>query len=132
MNSPTARIPFLVARTDRSGPGLVELATAVSVVALLGAIAMRPYLACREHALDVSVESAVRNAAVAQQARLADGQDFVSGDCNELPGYVPAPGVACVVHADATGYVITAHHDRAGRSCTWDSRATSRRALDCA
>jgi Tfp pilus assembly protein PilE len=47
------RIPFLVARSERTGPTLIELAIAVTIAALLGTIAIRPYLAYRAHAYDL-------------------------------------------------------------------------------
>jgi hypothetical protein len=75
----------------------------------------------------------VRNAAAAQQARLADGDDYLSGDCRALPGYVGAPGVRCVVQADATGFTVTASHRDALRSCTWSSHpAAGGPSLQCA
>jgi Tfp pilus assembly protein PilE len=127
------RIPFLVARSDRTGPTLVELAVAVTVAALLGTIAVRPYLAYRARAYDLYVEAAVRNAATAQQARLADGQDYLSGDCSALAGYAAAPGVRCVARADATGFTITASHRDARHTCTWTTaREPGRPSLACA
>jgi Tfp pilus assembly protein PilE len=120
-------------RSQRRGPNLVELAVAVAILNVLAAVAVRPYLACRARAYDLYVESAVRSAAAAQQARLADGEDYASGDCTELPGYVASPGVSCTVDADGAGFTITADHQKAGVRCTWTTHTDAGQAnMHCA
>jgi type IV pilus assembly protein PilA len=94
------------ARSRSAPPGftLLELLIVVTIIAILGAIAIPQFLSYRQTAFDARAKSDLRNAANAEEAYFLGTGDYL--DCsdavcsNQLPDFRLSPGVTIQMTAD--------------------------------
>jgi hypothetical protein len=61
------------------------------------------------------------NAVRAEDRYFLKHQTYLAGSCDDLPQFVPSPGVACTVSASSTSFVVSASQGSAIKSCVWVS-----------
>jgi hypothetical protein len=82
----------------------------------------RPVGPCHTGDPDDLIICDVLDAAHAETTYFAENGVYFTGDCKDLPGFVPSPGVICSAHGDALAFTITAAHPLAiYTACTWTS-----------
>jgi type IV pilus assembly protein PilA len=102
----------------------LELLAAISIVALLAAIAIPQFSAYRKRGYENEVKSDLRNAATAEEAFFAQNLAYKSGTLTsgDLPGFNQTPHVTTVAAIGTNNYLLTATHALcAGVTWTYDS-----------
>lgn len=107
---------------------LIELLVAMTIVAILSAIAIPQFAQYRARAFDTRAVSDLRNSALAEEVYYLDYEKYRSCEgtgCRSLPGFSgPSPGVSLEIAATASGFTGEALHQRgSGRLFRWDSNA---------
>ena len=111
---------FHKAREEREGGfTLIELLVVILIIAILAAIAIPVFLRQREKGWRSQTQSALKNAATAQESFLTTHSAYatntqISGASDSLAaeGYKAAPEVnLAVVSSSATAYCMSAGHD---------------------
>ncbi len=106
----------------------------LAILGILAAIAIPQYSSYRERAYNQTAISDLKNVAAAQELFFADHQTYKAieqcakvesstrCEITELPG-VPnlSKGVSMTMQVSPSGFVATARHFKAAKSCTWDS-----------
>jgi type IV pilus assembly protein PilA len=113
---------------------LIELSVVLAIFAILAAIAIPQYSSYRERAYNAAAIRELHNVAAAEESFFANNQTYKAvSECEKvepgtrceisgLPGVTQlAKGMNVTVSATQTGFVATARHYRAAKSCTWDS-----------
>jgi len=106
----------------------------LAILGILAAIAVPQYSSYRERAYNQTAISDLKNVAAAQEAFFADHQTYkaveqcskvetgVKCEVKDLPGVKNlSKGVSLTMQVSPTGFVATARHYKAAKSCTWDS-----------
>ena len=119
---------------ESHGFTFIELSVVLAIVGILAAIAIPQYSHYRERAYNQTAISDLRNVAAAQEAFFADHQNYKTIDqCSkvdpgvkcaiaDLPGISQlSKGVSLSMSVTPAGFVATARHYKAAKSCTWDS-----------
>jgi hypothetical protein len=70
---------------------------------------------------DTLVRCDLRNVASAQEAQYMSTQQYVTGVCTDVPGFVASPFVVCVTAADGLGFIASTAHLQARQACDWRS-----------
>jgi type IV pilus assembly protein PilA len=119
-------------REERNERGftLIELLVVILIIAILAAIAIPVFLNQRKKGWVSQMESALKNAATAQESCLTD-QNCNSGDYATTVAQLEGEGLliaedvvftdADIVATGATSYVMTVAHDKHECTYTYDS-----------
>jgi len=112
----------------------IELSVVLAILGILAAIAVPQYSNYRERAYNQTAISDLRNVAAAQESFFADHQTYKAVEqCDkvepgmkcaitDLPGITNlSKGVSLTMSVTPGGFVATARHYKASKSCTWDS-----------
>lgn len=112
----------------------IELSVVLAILGILGLIAIPQYSSYRERLYSNAAISDLKNVAAAQEAFFVDNQAYKPiTECSEvttsskcqvggLPGVAElSKGMALSVTTSPSGFVATARHYRASKTCTWDS-----------
>ena len=116
-------------RRDESGFSLIELLIVIVIIAILAAIAVPIFLNQREKAYETSMQSTLKDASTAVEARavtdlgtfaaldeqsatVLEDEGFKFPDWADSPGYVS-------IEANATRYCIQAQHKELSPSNLW-------------
>jgi len=87
-----------------AGFTLIELLSVVTIVGVLGAIALPRFMGFRQTAVDARAKSDLRNAATAEEAYFVGTGDYLTCTddvCkNQLPDFRLSPGVSINIAAD--------------------------------
>jgi type IV pilus assembly protein PilA len=116
-------------RRDESGFSLIELLVVIVIIAILAAIAIPIFLSQREKAYETSMQSTLKDASTAVEARAVDdlgtfaALDEQSGSVLEdegfkVPLWAAAPGYVRI-EANDTRYCIQAQHKDLSTSNEW-------------
>jgi type IV pilus assembly protein PilA len=109
----------------QQGYTLIELLSAMAIIAILAAIAVPQYSGYRQGGFDGRAQADLHNVATAEEAYYADNQSYIGctqDDCSTLlPGLGPlSQGVIIEVVALADGFTAIASHPQgSGREFTW-------------
>jgi type IV pilus assembly protein PilA len=111
-----------------SGFTLIELLVVILIIAILAAIAIPVFLRQREKGWRSQMESALKNAATAQESWLTSNTSYTSALSNlSNEGLKYAPDVDISVQgATGTHYCMAATHDSLGTVTYWYSSNTGR------
>lgn len=112
----------------------IELSVVMAIIGLLALIALPQYSAYRERAYNTQAIGDLKKVAAAQEAFFADNQAYKAiSECNQvdssskcqiqgLPGISQlSKGVSLSLQTSSTGFVATARHYKAAKTCSWDS-----------
>lgn len=112
----------------------IEFSVVLAILGILAAIAVPQYSSYRERAYNQTAISDLRNVAAAQEAFFADNQTYKAiEECAKVAPGVKCPvadlpgvsqlskGVSLTMTVSPGGFVATARHHKASKSCTWDS-----------
>lgn len=109
-------------RDDRSrGFTLIELLVVVAVIGILAAVALPQFSSRQAKGFDARVAQDTRNAAAAQELYFVDHFEYFSGDCADLDGYTPSPGIEARCVDNGTSFEVHVDHAASTRQCKWDS-----------
>ena len=107
-------------REDKKGITFLELITAIGVVGILATFAISQLTAYQQRYCDQVAKSALRNAAMAQEAFNLDMNTY-TGQTGDLTsrGYTPLEGVTLriVAHSNSQ-YIMTAMHTSGAKTWT--------------
>ena len=107
-----------------AGFTLLELMVVVTIIGVLGAIAIPAFSGRQGKAYDARVMQDARNAATAEEAYFGDNFAYFDGDCALMPGVNLSPGVMCTATNLGNAFSIQTTHPQATKTCTWASDAT--------
>jgi prepilin-type N-terminal cleavage/methylation domain-containing protein len=112
----------------------IELSVVLAILGILGLIAIPQYSSYRERMYSNAALGDLKNVAAAQEAYFVDNQAYkaitecaqvdTSTKCQVagLPGVTQlSKGIALSVTTSPSGFIATARHYRANKTCTWDS-----------
>ena len=112
----------------------IEFSVVLAILGILAAIAVPQYSNYRERAYNQTAISDLKNIAAAQESFFADHQSYkaieqcanvasgVKCEIKNLPGVTNlSKGVPLTMQVSPSGFVATARHSKASKSCTWDS-----------
>ncbi len=112
----------------------IEFSVVLAILGILAAIAVPQYSSYRERAYNQTAISDLKHIAAAQESYFADHQAYkaieqcakveggVKCQINDLPGVTNlSKGVSLIMQVSPGGFVATARHYKAAKSCTWDS-----------
>ena len=117
-----------------NGFTFIEFSVVLAILGILAAIAVPQYSSYRERAYNQTAISDLKNIAAAQESFFADHQTYkaieqcakvesgVKCEIQDLPGVTNlSKGVSLTMQVSPSGFVATARHYKASKSCTWDS-----------
>jgi len=117
-----------------AGFTFIEFSVVLAILGILAAIAVPQYSSYRERAYNQSAISDLKNIAAAQESYFADHQSYkaieqcakvdgaVKCEIKDLPGVTNlSKGVSLTMQVSPGGFVATARHYKAAKTCTWDS-----------
>lgn len=112
----------------------IELSVVLAIIGILAAIAIPQYSNYRERAYSKAAINDLRNIAAAQETYFSDHQAYKAiAECSSieanskcaiagLPGVTQlSKGVSLSLNVSPSGFVATARHIKASKTCTWDS-----------
>lgn len=112
----------------------IELSVVLAILGILGLIAIPQYSTYRERMYSNAAISDLKNVAAAQEAYFVDNQSYKTiTACAQIDSSAKCPidglpgvnhlskGIALSVTTSPTGFIATARHYRANKTCTWDS-----------
>jgi type IV pilus assembly protein PilA len=112
----------------------IEFSVVLAILGILAAIAVPQYSSYRERAYNQAAISDLKNIAAAQESYFADHQSYkpieqcakvdgaVKCEIKDLPGVNNlSKGVSLTMQVSPGGFVATARHYKAAKTCTWDS-----------
>lgn len=119
---------------NATGFTIIECSVVLAIVGILALIAIPQYSNYRERAYNQTAINDLHHLAAAQESFFADNQKYklidncgtvASGTTCEvsgLPGVlVLSKGVSLTMSVSPSGFVATAKHYKASKSCVWDS-----------
>ena len=112
----------------------IEFSVVLAILGILAAIAVPQYSNYRERAYNQTAISDLKNIAAAQEAFFADHQSYksieqcakveggVKCEIKDLPGVTNlSKGISLSMQVSPAGFVATARHYKAAKTCVWDS-----------
>jgi prepilin-type N-terminal cleavage/methylation domain-containing protein len=112
----------------------IELSVVLAILGILGLIAIPQYSTYRERMYSNAAISDLKNVAAAQEAYFVDNQSYKTiTECGQVNSSAKCPvaglpgvnnlskGIALSVTTSPSGFIATARHYRASKTCTWDS-----------
>ena len=101
-------------KREDAGFTLIELLVVILIIAILAAIAIPVFLRQREKGWISQMESALKNAATAEQSFATTNNGSYTTQVSDLEaeGYRPVADVTLAISASATSYCLDASHSR--------------------
>ena len=115
-------------KREDDGFTLIELLVVILIIAILAAIAIPVFLKQREKGWISQMESALKNAATAEQSFATTNNGDYTSNVADLTseGYRPIDDVDLTITASATAYCIQASHDKYTASDYFYSSSTGK------
>jgi type IV pilus assembly protein PilA len=116
-------------RREESGFSLIELLVVIAIIAILAAIAVPIFLSQREKAYETSMQSTLKDASTAVEARAVEdlgtfaaldeqSASVLEDEGFKMPEWSAAPGYVSI-EANATRYCIQAQHKELAPTNVW-------------
>ena len=114
-------------RHSETGFTLIELMTAITVIFILSAIAIRQLSVYQVRAFDARAENDLRSAVVAEEGYYAENETYVActdNACGQaFDSLIISDGIELSVTTDESGgsFTVQAHHPRGEKTFRFDS-----------